>query len=42
MVPKPFSKSKAISFNGTLKFGVSKKKLGKISTFFKKTARTKG
>ena len=36
MVPKPSSKSKATSFNGTLKFWVSKKKFEKISTFSKK------
>ena len=36
LVPKPSSKSKVTSFYGTLKFGVSKKKLGKISTFSKK------
>ena len=36
MVPKSSSKSKATSFNGTLKFWVSKKKIGKIWTFSKK------
>ena len=38
MVPKPSSKSKATSFNGTLKFWVSKKKLEKFQLFQKNSA----